>query len=202
MTIKQLKVGFDNFSYIIFCPETKKSAIIDPGYESLKLIDFLDVNKLELIYIIQTHYHYDHTGEIREIKERFITSKIIASINIHFDYKDKIDKLISDSELLSIGNINLEFILTPGHTPDGLCVIVDNKAILTGDTLFIGDCGRLDLPGGSFKDMFNSLNDKIKPLPDHIMVYPGHDYGPKPFDTIGNLRSNINTLIEGIRNSF
>ena len=91
--------------------------------------------------------------------------------------------------------MNLNFILTPGHTPGGICIIVDNEAIITGDTLFIGDCGRTDLPGGDLAQMFRTLQEKIMPLPDHLIVYPGHDYGDKPFDTLGNQKRTNKTLI-------
>ena len=74
-------------------------------------------------------------------------------------------------------------------------MIVDNEALLTGDTLFIGDCGRTDLPGGSLKEMFKTLQEKIKTLPNHLIVYPGHDYGDKPFDNLGNQKLTNKTLI-------
>jgi len=84
--------------------------------------------------------------------------------------------------------------MTPGHTKGGICIIVDDKAILTGDTLFIGDCGRTDLPGGSLQEMFHTLQQKILPLPDDLLVYPGHDYGEKPFDRLGNQKQTNKTL--------
>ena len=96
---------------------------------------------------------------------------------------------------MKVGDVNLRFILTPGHTKGGICIIVDNEAILTGDTLFIGDCGRTDLPGGSFEQMFKTLQEKIKPLPDNLIVFPGHDYGNKPFDILGNQKRTNKTLI-------
>ena len=98
-----------------------------------------------------------------------------------------------------VGSIALHFILTPGHSPDSMCIIVDNSAILTGDTLFIDDCGRCDLSGGSLTDMYRSLLYKIRSLPDTLTVYPGHDYGPKPFDSLGNQRASINRLISEIK---
>ena len=202
MTIEQIRVGYDNFCYIIYCPNTKKSAVVDPGYNASKILDYIIKNDLKLFYIIATHHHGDHTGDIKKIKERFPTAKIIASKYASANYRLKIDRLISDEDIIILGDIKLRFLLTPGHTPDGLCILVDNIAVITGDTLFIGDCGRLDLPGGSFKDMFKSLNEKIKPLDDQIIVYPGHDYGPKPFDTIGNLRPSIEALIKAIKKSL
>jgi glyoxylase-like metal-dependent hydrolase (beta-lactamase superfamily II) len=93
-----------------------------------------------------------------------------------------------------VGNILLSFLLTPGHTAGGICIIVDEKALVTGDTLFIGDCGRTDLPGGSLEEMFRTLQQKIISLPDDLIVYPGHDYGKKPFDSLGNQKRSNKTL--------
>ena len=86
--------------------------------------------------------------------------------------------------MLQVGAIPVTVISTPGHTPGGICLLVDNQALITGDTLFIGDCGRTDLSGGNLTEMFNSLQKKIMPLPDSLIVYPGHDYGDRPFDTL------------------
>ena len=199
MTIKQIRVGYDNFSYIISCPETKKAVLVDPGYDAHGLIEIIKTNDLKLVFIIVTHHHNDHTGEIGKVKDAFPTARIVASKNVSSIHGYEVEKLVSDKEHIKLGKLNLEFLLTPGHTPDGICILVDRKAILTGDTLFIGDCGRVDMPGGSLKEMYETLDKQIKPLSDDIIVYPGHDYGPKPFDTIGNLRTSILTLIKGIK---
>jgi len=106
----------------------------------------------------------------------------------------KPDVIVSDGSQLKVGNIVLSFLLTPGHTPGGICIIVDGEAMLTGDTLFIGDCGRTDLPGGSLEEMFQTLQTKIMSLSDELLVYPGHDYGEKPFDTLGNQKRTNKTL--------
>jgi glyoxylase-like metal-dependent hydrolase (beta-lactamase superfamily II) len=94
---------------------------------------------------------------------------------------------------LHIGNINVRIIHTPGHTPDGICLLADGK-LFTGDTLFVGECGRTDLRGGSAEDMYHSLFDKILSLDDDVEVYPGHDYGNKPCSTIGYERKTNYTL--------
>ena len=107
----------------------------------------------------------------------------------------EVDIMVSDGDRLKVGELNLDFLLTPGHTPGGICIIVDNEALLTGDTLFIGDCGRTDLSGGDLVQMFRTLKEKIMPLPDHLIVYPGHDYGDKPYDTLGNQKRINKTLI-------
>lgn len=104
------------------------------------------------------------------------------------------DLEVTDGSQLMVGTIVLSFLLTPGHTPGGICIIVDGEALLTGDTLFIGDCGRTDLPGGDLEEMFQTLQKKIRTLSDNLIVYPGHDYGDKPFDTLGNQKRTNKTL--------
>jgi glyoxylase-like metal-dependent hydrolase (beta-lactamase superfamily II) len=82
----------------------------------------------------------------------------------------------------------IKVIYTPGHTPDSICLLVDNKKLLTGDTLFVGECGRTDLPGGNSESLYDSLFNKLLKLSDDVEVYPGHDYGLKPYSTIGEER--------------
>ena len=195
MTIKQIKVGFDNFCYIIFCPKKMKAAIVDPGYDFSNIIDLISKNNLILEYIIATHYHSDHTGCIHQIKKSYLNSKIIASEKDGSLLDTQVDIIVLDNDNIKLGDVNLKFILTPGHTPGGICIIVDNEAILTGDTLFIGDCGRTDLTGGNIIQMFKTLQEKILPLPDHLIVYPGHDYGDKPFGKLGNQKRTNKTLL-------
>ncbi len=195
MTIEQIRAGFDNFSYIIYCPKRKKTAIVDPGYDTSKLLEFISSNTLELEYIILTHYHSDHTSGIQKIKNFISSSRIVASEVDGLKLGVKVDIKVTDRNRLELGDVNLDFFLTPGHTPGSICIIVGNEALLTGDTLFIGDCGRTDLEGGNIAQMFITLQEKIKPLPDHLIVYPGHDYGDKPFDTLGNQKQINKTLL-------
>jgi glyoxylase-like metal-dependent hydrolase (beta-lactamase superfamily II) len=194
VSIIQFKVGSDNISYIIYSLKTLKAAIVDPGYNVSNLIEFLLTNHLTLEYIILTHYHRDHTAGTKKIKNSNSESKIIASELDGKKLDTKVDIKIKDNDELEVGVVKLKFILTPGHTAGGICIIVDNEALITGDTLFIGDCGRTDLPGGSLTQMFKTLQEKILPLPDHLIVYPGHDYGDKPYDNLGNLKPSLNEL--------
>jgi len=195
MVIRQLKIGLDNFSYVVYCTDKKEAIIVDPSYDASKALDFIKQNNLILKYIIITHYHFDHTKDIITIKKAVSSVKIIASELDGGKLGEKVDIFVTDGQKLRLGNVELHFILTAGHTPGGICVLIDNKAIITGDTLFIGDCGRTDLPGGNINQMYKSLQEKIKPLPDEIIVYPGHDYGEKPFDTLGNQKRNNKTLL-------
>ncbi|UCD13305.1 MAG: MBL fold metallo-hydrolase [Thermoplasmatales archaeon] len=195
MAIEQIRVGFDNFSYIIYCPNVEEAAVVDPGYDASKALEFISSKNLELEYIINTHYHNDHSGEGQRVKNSFPSAEIVASEIDGTKLGVKVDVIVSNGNHLKLGEISLDFLLTPGHTPGGICIIVDDEALLTGDTLFIGDCGRTDLPGGSPSQMYRTLHEKIMPLPDHLIVYPGHDYGDKPFDTLGNQKQTNKTLL-------
>lgn len=195
VTIEQLKVGFDNFSYVVYCTIKKESAIVDPSFDATKDLEFISSNNLKLKYIIITHYHSDHSGDTHRVKKLHPLLKIVASNSDGARLGVTVDIIVTDGDKLKVGDVNLDFILTPGHTQGGICIIVDNEAILTGDTLFIGNCGRTDLPGGDFKQMFKTLQEKIKPLSDNLIVFPGHDYGDKPFDTLGNQKRTNRTLL-------
>jgi glyoxylase-like metal-dependent hydrolase (beta-lactamase superfamily II) len=85
-------------------------------------------------------------------------------------------------------------IYTPGHTPDSICLLVDNKKLLSGDTLFVGECGRTDFPGGNSQSLYESLFGKLLKLNDDLEIYPGHDYGDKPSSTLGEERRSNYTL--------
>ena len=194
MSIEQIKVGFDNFSYIIYDLISKESAVVDPSININKQVDFLKAKKLDLKYIINTHHHRDHTLMSDKLKKMYPEAKLIISETYKLRLNIKSKLKTSEGLKLEIGSIHLKFLLTPGHTPDGLCIIVDDKAIITGDTLFIDNCGRADLPGGNINDLFNSLQ-KIKQLSDDIVVYPGHDYGSKLFDSLSNQKKTNKTLL-------
>ena len=194
MCIKQIKVGYDNFSYIIYDIDSKLGAIVDPSYDINESLQFLKDKNLELKYIINTHHHNDHTNKNKDLKKLYPNSKLIISkydidkINLKADIK------IEDDNLLKLGNFNISFISTPGHTKGGICILLENYAIFTGDTLFIGNCGRADLPGGDIDELFKSLQ-KIKKLSNELIVYPGHDYGKKPYDILKNQKKENICLI-------
>ncbi|MDD4307899.1 MAG: hydroxyacylglutathione hydrolase family protein [Thermoplasmata archaeon] len=191
MKISQIRVGADNFSYLISCEATKKAAIVDPGTNASEAMKAIGKDNLELLWIINTHFHSDHTAENLRLKEIYGCG-IIASAP-DSDRLEDVAMKVSDGDTLQLGLAKLEFILTPGHTPGSMCVLADSRFLMTGDTLFIGDCGRTDMPGGSDRDMFLSLQ-KLKSLPDKTILYPGHDYGDIPFDTIQSQKLTNKTL--------
>ena len=194
MAIEQIRVGFDNFSYLIISEPDKTSALVDPSTDASAVLARIKEGGLTLDYIFLTHYHTDHTAALAQVKRVHPHAKIAASERDGKFITPHANLLVKDGTRLHVGSIPLTIIVTPGHTPGGICILVDDEALITGDTLFIGDCGRTDLTGGSLKTMFESLHDKIMPFPNHLIIYPGHDYGDKPWDTLGNQKKTNKTL--------
>ena len=189
MIFNQIQQHGDNFTYLIADEKTKEAAVIDSSYNADEIIKILKTQNLRLKYVINTHGHSDHTAGNTELKSIF-GAKIVA---------DKLSKVncdvwVEDGDVIKIGPISLKIIYTPGHTVDSICILVDNQKLLTGDTLFVGECGRTDMPGGNSKSMYDSLFNKILELEDSIEVYPGHDYGSTPTSTIGRERKSNYTL--------
>ena len=179
MFFKQIKYRGDNFSYIIADDTTKEAAVVDPSFNTDAITRVLTDHDLKLKYVINTHHHNDHTAGNHDLKSHF-GAKVIA----HASSKTGKDIGVVDGDTIKVGKVEIKVIHTPGHTPDGICLLADNK-LLTGDTLFVGECGRTDMPGGNARDMYDSLFNKLMKLDDNVEVYPGHDYGSAPTSTIG-----------------
>ena len=169
----------ENFSYIIGDDKTHLGVIIDPGFDTEKILNKAVQMKLTIKYLIDTHEHPDHISGNMDLSEK-TGAKIVA----HKDAKIKKDLAVKDEEIISVGETNIKVLHTPGHSPGSICLLVDNK-LITGDTLFVGECGRIDLPGGNAEDLYHSFFDKILKISDNVEIYPGHDYGLKPFSSIG-----------------
>ena len=189
MFFKKIQKHSDNFSYIIADEETKQAAVVDSSYNADEIMKIVNTQKLQLKYVINTHGHSDHTAGNSELTSIF-GAKIIA----HTQSKISHDISVDDGDTIYIGKISVKIIYTPGHTTDSICLLIDNQKLLTGDTLFVGECGRTDFPGGNSKSMYESLFGKLIKLDDDIEVYPGHDYGVKPSSTIGEEKKSNYTL--------
>lgn len=185
MRIAQIPVGnMQNFSYVVYDEQNNMGVIIDPSWDLEKLFEFLEINRLSARYIINTHTHFDHILGNDHVAE--ITK---AEIIQHEKSTNKKDRSVRDQEIINIGHVELEVVHTPGHSEDSICLIVNKEAIITGDTLFVGNIGRVDLPGSSPEKMYDSLA-KVANLDDSLVVYPGHNYGLTPTSTILNERIN------------
>lgn len=188
MFFEQVKGHGDNFSYVIADEESRDAAVVDPGFNADVISRVLRDQKLNVRYVINTHQHGDHTAGNGEIKSKF-GGKIVA----HELSRVPKDIGVKDGDTLKLGRLAFRVMHTPGHSPDGICLLVDKK-LLTGDTLFVGECGRTDLQGGSPEDMYHSLFEKLLKLDDEIEVYPGHDIGVSPYSTIGQEKETNYTL--------
>jgi len=185
MKIAQIPVGsMLNFSYIVYDEKNSIGTIIDPSWDLEKLLVFLEKNNIAAKYIINTHTHFDHILGNDHISE-ITKAKVIQ----HEKSTQKKGRSVVDHENISIGELNLEVLYTPGHSEDSICLIVNKESIITGDTLFVGNCGRVDLPGSNPEKMYDSLS-KVANLDDSLVVYPGHNYGSTPTSTILNEKTN------------
>jgi len=192
VSIEQFRVGTDNFSYVVHCARTRKAVLVDPSGNASEAMRFIGSGNLELVAVIDTHHHRDHISDNLRVSEAY-NCDILASEE-DARHIAGVTGFITDGQVMELGDVRIRVMLTPGHTPGSVCLLVDDSALLTGDTLFIGDCGRTDLPGGNDRQMYDTIQ-KLKELPDDVVVYPGHDYGDRPFDTIGNQKRTNKVML-------
>ena len=181
MKVYQISVGpMQNFSYIVEDESTHEAIIIDPSWDLDKIIQIVEEQNLNPKYIVNTHWHDDHTRGNEELAAE-ISTRIVQ----HEASTLQNDMTVKDGDSIKFGCSELIVYHTPGHSKDSICLVGDGK-IFSGDTLFVGNCGRIDLPGGSSRELYHSLFDVISNLDDGLIMYPGHDYGSAQTSTIGN----------------
>ena len=177
-------------TYLAVDEKTNEGFIVDPGGYNKVLTKEVRDNDVNIKYIILTHGHSDHICGVNEHKAEFPDAKIVAykdeeamlenpnlnqSPGFGVPYSTKADILVSDGDELKVGDVTLKFIHTPGHTEGGMCIYVkEAKALFSGDTLFRQSLGRTDFPGGSYKEIMDSIRKKLFLLPDDTNVFPGH----------------------------
>ncbi|MEK9726789.1 MAG: MBL fold metallo-hydrolase [Candidatus Margulisiibacteriota bacterium] len=207
-----VKAYFDDdtstLSYVVFDNNSKDAVVIDPVLDydpasskyDLKsvnqLIDFVNENKLNVHYILETHAHADHLSGSQFLKPLIGNPKVAIGANIRkvqntfktiFNFKDfnengiQFDELLEDNSVIHAGQLKIEVLFTPGHTPACSSYYINNEAVFTGDALFMHDygTGRCDFPGGSSEDLYESVTNRLYTLPDTTKVYVGHDYRPE-----------------------
>lgn len=180
MKVYQIQVGnMQNFTYILEDEDTDTAIVLDPSWDLEEIQKVIEKNNLKVKYIVNTHHHFDHT-----IGNDYMTKITGAKIIQHSASTLKNDMTVSDGDKIKFGNSELTVFHTPGHSKDSMCLIGDGK-IFSGDTLFVGNCGRVDLPGGSAKELYHSLFDILYKMDEKLDLYPGHDYGSSPTSTLG-----------------
>jgi hydroxyacylglutathione hydrolase len=180
LEITQIPVGqMANFSYIISDKNSLDAAVVDPSWDLETIISVLEKNKWNAKYIINTHTHFDHI-----LGNEQMAAETGAKIMQHENSTAYKDIAVKEGHMFTIGDVTVNVLFTPGHSNDSICLIVHEDSILTGDTLFIGNCGRTDLPGSDTELMYESLYNKIRNLKESLIIYPGHDYGPAKTSTI------------------
>ena len=180
MLIRQIAVGtMQNFVYRLADRPGGEGLVVDSGWEIDPIIDAAKEAKVRVKFAVATHRHSDHTSSLRELADS-AGAKVVAHRRSSIEH----DVSVSDGDVLSLGKTGVKVIYTPGHTEDSIC-LYDGENLFSGDTLFVGNCGRTDLPGGSSEELFRSLHDVILKLPSSTVIYPGHDYGDVPYRKLG-----------------
>ncbi|MFH1541042.1 MAG: MBL fold metallo-hydrolase [Elusimicrobiota bacterium] len=180
MEVLKIAVGYlEANCYIIFDQKTKDAVVIDPGGDAEEIISKIIEGSLTPLVLINTHNHFDHIGANDEIKQKF-------NIKIYHPKKDT----EKDQEIKNFGSLKLKFFFTPGHTADGLCILIEDH-LFSGDTLFANSIGRTDLDSGDFAQLINSIKTKILTLPEKTIVHPGH--GP---DTTVEAEKKFNPFLK------
>lgn len=196
-----------NFIYLIGDKNTRECVIVDPAWDIDGILKVIEGEEMTLKGSLVTHYHPDHVGgsifgmNIKGLAELMEKSPAPVYVNKHeadglkqvTGLSDTDLRLTDSEEKIKVGEVDVTFLHTPGHTPGSQCFRVGDY-LVAGDTLFLQGCGRVDLPGGDSEEMYNTLTRRLAKIQDEIVLYPGHNYGGRPFDEMGNVRETNSYL--------
>jgi hydroxyacylglutathione hydrolase len=184
-----------NYVYLLGSLETRKVAVVDAAWQIDTILQTAAKDDVQITHAFVTHTHPDHVGgrfagvEIAGLTE--LLNKCKAKVVVHKAEADALKEL-SPSDIIKsesgdkidVGGVEIQLLHTPGHTPGSQCFLVEGR-VVSGDTLFIDACGRVDFPGGNAEQMYYSLTQKLMALPDDTILFPGHNYARKTQDTLG-----------------
>jgi hydroxyacylglutathione hydrolase len=207
---EQIPVGqMANLAYLVGSRSARQALVVDPAWSVDALLDRAEADGMEVVGALVTHYHQDHVGgsifgmDIEGVPRLLERQPMPIHVNAREAEGTRQVTGASDSDLvrheagdeLTLGEVRVRFLHTPGHTPGSQCFLLEERGrpgkLVAGDTLFLGSCGRVDLPGSNPEDMYHSLNTTLKSLPDETMLFPGHLYSSELYDTLGEQkRSN------------
>jgi len=198
-----------NFAYLIGSRSTRQALLVDPAWSVDALLDRAAADDMDVVGALVTHYHQDHVGgslfghKIEGVADLLARKPMPIHTNEH--EADGVRQVTGAStgdlvrhsagDVIELGLLRIRLLHTPGHTPGSQCFLVEEAnapgRLVSGDTLFLGSCGRVDLPGSDPEAMYRSLNLTLKELPDETLLYPGHMYASEPSSTMGEQkRSN------------
>jgi glyoxylase-like metal-dependent hydrolase (beta-lactamase superfamily II) len=200
----QLPVGeMANLAYLLGSTTTRECLIVDPAWNVKGMLDQAEADGMKVVGALVTHYHQDHVGgsifgmEIEGLPELMTRNPVPVHVNQQEAEGLRHVTGVSESDLVrheggdvvELGGVKIRLMHTPGHTPGSQCFLVETPqhagCLVSGDTLFLGSCGRVDLPGGDPEALYESLHGQLGKLPDETLLYPGHLYAADPSSTIG-----------------
>ena len=197
MILDQFRVGpYLNFTYLVADAEGGEGVVIDPSFGIDAVLEAIDRRAVKVRYVLNTHSHSDHIAGNQDVRAR-TGAKIVA----HRVAPLNQDVSVDDGDAFDTGRLRFRVVHTPGHTKDSVLYLFEGH-VATGDTLFVGECGRTDLPGGDPAEMFDTLLRRVRSLDDGLVVLPGHDYGASPTSTIGREKEENYTLQPRTREEF
>jgi len=217
LIFRQIELGpMGNYIYIIACAHTREAGVVDPAWDVAAILESCRSLDLKLKHILITHAHPDHVNGLEALLEvtgatvwlhsaevvfiREMADRFQIPIGFMDKYSARI-RAVSDEEEIHVGRLQVRCLHTPGHSPGSQCFLV-GKNLLSGDTLFVGACGRVDIPGGDPEKLWWSLNRKLWALEDDIVVYPGHNYGNRPSSTLGEQKRSNPYMQYGAADEF
>jgi len=195
--LEQYRIGpYLNFTYLVAEKEGGTGVVIDPSFGVGPVLEAIDARAVKVQYVLATHRHRDHIAGVEDVKAR-TGAKLLA----HRSAPIGQDRSLDDGDVVEAGRLRFQVVHTPGHTPDSVLYLFDGH-VATGDTLFVGECGRTDLPESSPESMYDSLLKRVVQLDDALVVLPGHDYGVTPTSTIGREKAENYTLQPRTKDEF
>jgi len=199
-----------NFSYLIGSRTSRECVLVDPAWDVAGLLAAAAAEDLRVVGALVTHYHPDHVGgdlfglHVEGVAE--FLARAAAKVYVQSHEADGLKQQTGAAEsdlarveggsVLELDGVKIEFLHTPGHTPGSQCFLVNGQALVSGDTLFVEGCGRVDLPGGDSAEMYRTLTERLAKVPSSAVLYPGHNYGPAPSRSLAEeRRRNLYLLI-------
>lgn len=200
--LKQMELGpMENFVYLVGDAMTREVFVVDPAWQADTVLRVAKEEDLKIVGALVSHYHFDHTNGIEDLLESVNCPVYVNKKDVpYMEFASSAVKGVDAGHQLKAGEVEITCVHTPGHTPGSQCFHVSHH-LLSGDTLFIGACGRTDLPGGDPKELYFSLTQTLNKFPDDTILCPGHNYSDKPTTTMGSeKKTNPYLLCDSLQN--